>query len=114
MPVRVRMTSVACSISIAAQTAIAQGTADDAQWRIYLWNGHLGYAILVGLIMLLLFAGAIGVIAWIVCRIINGHPQSAEATGPVRLSPRQILEERFARGEIDRTEFEDRKRSLGL
>ena len=98
----------------AGHAAVAQGISDDAQWRVYLWNGHLGYAILAGLIMLLLFAVIAGLIAWVVCRIMNGRPDSAGAAGPIRLSPRQILEERFARGDIDKSEFEDRKRLLGV
>lgn len=107
MPILFRITTVACGIAAAVQTATAQGTADDSQWRIYLWNGHLGYAILAGIIMFLLFAVAMGAIAWIVCRMINGPLQSAGAAGPVRSSPGQMLEERFARGEIDKKEFDD-------
>lgn len=98
----------------AGQPAVAQGIGDDAQLRVYLWNGHLGYALLAGLIMLLLFAVVVGLMAWVVCRIMNGRPDGAETGGKLRLSPRQILDERFARGDIDQAEFEDRKKSLGV
>lgn len=113
MSLLMRTTLIASGIFIAGQGVLAQGAGDDAQWRIYLWNGHLGYAILAGLVMLLLFAVVMGGIAWIVCRMINGQVQNPGTAGPVRFNPHQIQEERFARGEIDKTEFEDCKRLPG-
>ena len=59
--------------------------------------------------MLLFWAGVILVVVWGV-RAVSG-----ESRGPGRSdqsSALQILEERFARGEIDRDEFEERRSVL--
>jgi putative membrane protein len=59
-----------------------------------------------GIGMILVWGLIILVVVWVV-RALMG---SREGDGK---SARQILDERFARGEIDRREYEDRKRDLG-
>jgi len=59
--------------------------------------------------MLLFWAGVILLVIWGVKAAING------GSGDRRSDPDRalrILEERFARGEIDRAEFEERKAAL--
>jgi putative membrane protein len=59
--------------------------------------------------MLLFWAGLILLVVWGV-RTVSGEGRGADRAG--RSSALQILEERFARGEIDRDEFEERRSVL--
>ncbi len=61
----------------------------------------------VGVLMMVLFFG--GLIVLIVWGI--GQTSGGNRSGGSRAI--EILEERFARGEIDRDEFESRRRDLG-
>ncbi len=62
---------------------------------------------LMGLWMLLFWAGVILLVVWGV-KALSGSDD--RRSGERRAL--QILEERFARGEIDRGEFEERRRAL--
>jgi putative membrane protein len=58
----------------------------------------------------LLFLALVAAGLWLLVRAISGRsPRPSNARGS---SARTILEERFARGEIDRDEFEERRRTL--
>ena len=59
--------------------------------------------------MLLIWAGLILLVVWGV-RAVSGEGRGAGRPG--RSNALQILEERFARGEIDRDEFEERRSVL--
>jgi putative membrane protein len=60
---------------------------------------------------LLVLAG-LGVIGYVVVRLVPGAGSTTSAgTEPAASSARQILDERFARGEIDEDEYQ-RRRSL--
>ena len=59
----------------------------------------------MGIWMVLFWGGVIALIAW---SIRASSTPRRDRTG----SARAILEERFARGEIDRPEFEERARAL--
>ena len=65
-----------------------------------------GGMLLWSLLFLILIVGGI----WLAVRAFRGHEGSST---PGVSSARHILEERFARGEIDRDEFEERRRALG-
>lgn len=73
-------------------------------------DGGWGWGWIVGGLMMLLFWG--GIIALIVF-FVRGGARSSE-TGEKRTTrdARDILEERFARGEMSEEEFEQRKRVL--
>lgn len=61
--------------------------------------------LLWSLLFLVLIVGGI----WLAVRAFRGNNASSQGgVAPAR----QILEERFARGEIDRDEFEERRRAL--
>lgn len=60
--------------------------------------------------MLLFWAGLILLVVWGV-RAFSPNGDGGDGTDQSRAL--QILEERFARGEIDRDEFEDRRSILG-
>ena len=75
-----------------------------------MWHGTWGWGHMVvgGLMMLLFWAAVIALIVLIV-RWLSGAPRGQRA--PSR-SALEILEERFARGEIEREEFEEKRRLL--
>lgn len=67
------------------------------------WNGYGGFGMLW---MLLVLVGVVLLVVWGV-RQIGGA-----GVGPGRSRALEILEERYARGEIDREDFETRRRDL--
>lgn len=67
--------------------------------------GHgwgMGWGWLLGVIILIL-------LIWLLIRSVN---KSAREPGSGEKSPRKILDERYARGEIGKEEYEDKKRDL--
>lgn len=67
-------------------------------------------------IMIVLFALLIGVAVWAVVRATRAsHAPTAPPAGVSNAgsAARDILDQRFARGEIDSTEYEERRRVLG-
>lgn len=58
-----------------------------------------------GLGMILFWVVIIGLGVLIVRVLARGHPR-------IEKSPKRILEERYARGDIDRDEFEQKRREL--
>ena len=78
------------------------------------WNGG-GYGMFFGpLFMILILAATIAVIVLLV-RWLSGPMQGTAPTSqlpPVR-TPLDILKERYAKGEINKDEFEERRRVLG-
>ena len=74
-----------------------------------MWGGGWG-GMLFGLVMMLLVIAAIVAVVVLVVRLLGGAGSSiARLSGK---TPTDILEERFARGEIDAEEFEERRRVL--
>jgi len=76
------------------------------------WGG--GWWMFIGpLWLILVLAVVVGVVVLIV-RWLVGAGDSGGTAGPAASDkPLDILRERFARGEIDKEEFEERKRLLG-
>lgn len=68
-------------------------------------DGCGGGMVLWSLLLVVLVLGA----AWFAGRAFGGGDESEESIGSAALA---ILEERFARGEIDRDQFEERRRTL--
>lgn len=65
-----------------------------------------GWGSALALWLLVLLAITAGIV-WLVRILGDRSSQNGSATSPMRL-----LEERFARGDIDREEFEERRRTL--
>ncbi len=79
-------------------------------------HGHMwGYGaggMIFGTLMMVLVIAAIITLVLLLVRWLAGAAHAPHA-GPPAKTPLDILEERFARGEIDAEEFEERKRVLG-
>jgi putative membrane protein len=96
----------AASMSLAAQ---AQPMTERSDVWYYGWGwGHM----IFGSVMMLLFWGGIIIVIVLAVRWISGGSSQGTALPPSRNRALEILEERFARGEIDKEEFEERKRLL--
>jgi putative membrane protein len=80
------------------------------------WGWHdsgwgWGHIIFGGAMMILFWGGIITLIVLLV-RWLGGTSQSSADYRPHGKAPIEILKERFAKGEIDREEFEERKKLL--
>lgn len=75
---------------------------------IDMWGMHEGFGwwMVFGWIWMVAFWG---LIIWAVATLISHISGRREA---LSVDPRRILEERFARGEINRDQFEDMKKTL--
>ncbi len=96
--------------------ALAQGSPDpDRYWYgpHMMWGG--GYGMIFGPIVMILVLVAIIAAVVLIVRWLGGpwqHPATPHYASPARPSL-DILKERFARGEIDKEEYEERRRVLG-
>ena len=76
------------------------------------WHADWGWGHMVfGSFMMVIFWALVIAAAVLVVRSISGRPHSGRDQLP-RISALEILRERYARGEIDREEFDERKRQL--
>lgn len=67
----------------------------------------------VGPLMMIVFLAAIVAAIILMVRWIGGPGHSTGQRSSAGRAPLDILKERFARGEIDKEEYEDRRRTLG-
>ena len=77
-----------------------------------MWGGW--YGMFMGPLMMILFIAVIVVLVVLAIRWLGGggHTSAPHAPPPTK-TPLDILKERFARGDIDKEEFEERRRVLG-
>ena len=79
----------------------------------HMWGGEWGGGwggMFLGPVFGILFIAAIAIAVVLVVRALGG---GSAARGGAGRSALDILDERFARGEIDREDYEERKRVLG-
>ncbi len=101
-------TALAAPTFLASLPALAQATADRPDYWHYGWGwGHM----LFGSLMMILFWGGIILLIVLVVRWLGGG-SVRETPQPPRNKALDVLKERFARGEIDKEEFEERSRLL--
>lgn len=74
------------------------------------WGG--GHMIFGGLMMIAFWGGVIVLTILLVRRLGNRSRSSHESKPASHRSPHEILQERFARGEIDKEEYEERRKVL--
>lgn len=77
------------------------------------WGGNMMGWFGGGLMMLVFWVLFIALIIWMVRRVGNGSccSHSAHSTQP-NSNALEILKERYAKGEIDKKEFEEKKKDL--
>lgn len=94
----------------------AQAPSDDERWgRHMMWWGGGWYGMFFGPLFMILSIAAVVAVVLLFVRLLGGpwHGQMPPHQGPPTRTPLDILKERFARGEIDKQEFEERRRVLG-
>ncbi len=84
-------------------------SAQDAPLRMmHGWHDGWGMMMFGPLFMLLLVAGIAALVVW----LVRGGHGPAQPPASAGRNPVDILKDRFARGEIDKDEFEERRRIL--
>ena len=73
--------------------------------------GPWGFGMIFGPLFMILVLGVVVAVVVLLVRLLGG-PWAPHDTPPGR-TPLDILKERYARGEIDKEEFEERRRLLG-
>lgn len=96
-----------------AQALAAQGQSYPDHPHHWEWGwGHM----IFGPFMMIVLVIVIVLVAVLALRWLGGHGpgQAAASQMPPSKTPLDILKERFARGEIDREDYEERKRVLDI
>lgn len=75
------------------------------------WGGG-GYGMILGPIFMILVLAVVIAVAVLLVRWLGG-PWQGNSSAPPNRAALDILKERFARGEIDKEEYEERRRILG-
>ncbi len=89
--------------------AVAQTDGDHAHMMgAWGWGGMI-----LGPIMMIAFIAVAVVVVVLLVRWLGGPGQGGAFYSPPGKTPLDILKERFAKGEIDKEEFEERRRVLG-
>jgi putative membrane protein len=94
---------------VAATPAFAQADPDPGWVWHYGWG--MGGLMFGGGLVMLLFWGGLILLAVLLVRWLGGMAPPAAGDRP-RQGAIEVLEERYARGEIDQQEFESRRRVL--
>ena len=93
---------VSLGLAVAGSSASAQGL-NEPNW----WSGGWGHMASGGIMMLVVWGGLIVLAVVLVRYLVTGQRPSAD-----RLSALEILQQRFARGELDQQEYDARRRTL--
>ncbi len=75
-----------------------------------MWGGW--YGMFFGPLMMIIFIAVVVVLVVLAVRWLGGSHGASQHSSSTK-TPLDILKERFARGEIDKEEFEERRRVLG-
>ncbi len=116
---RSRRLALALGVTLVAMAPVAAAAQPAQERYVYgpgmMWGGGWPGMFLGPFFMVIAFAVAVAVVVLMV-RLLGGFHHGPSLHHPSYPSARtalDILKERFARGEIDKAEFEDRRRVLG-
>lgn len=90
---------------------------DQPDWDRYMWHmmwGGGGYGMFLGPLFMILTLAVVVAVVVLLVRWLGGpwHGAQPPYQPPASRTPLDILKERFARGEINKEEFEERRRVL--
>ena len=107
--------SVLCSIAAFLVLDIvdvwAQETRGDYYGPHHMWNGNW-FGMFFGPIFMIVFIGIAVAVVVLLVRWLGGPTPGIGSSAPSVRDPIDILKERFARGEIDKEDFEERRKAL--
>jgi putative membrane protein len=109
------LAAAGAAVSLAPGWASAQAVADPGRYGPHMmWDGGW-YGMIFGPLVMILVLAVVIAVAVLLVRWLAGHHYAAQPPhhAPPGRTPLDILRERFARGEIDKDEFEERRRVLG-
>lgn len=108
----VRIVATASTFLLAAlwsSVAMAQPLGDRDFW----WHPGLGWGhMMFGGLMMIVFWGGVIVLIVLLVRLIGVNGGGGRGGTPMRPTALEILQERFAKGEIDKQEYEERRKLL--
>lgn len=107
--------AVTAALALAPGFASAQGPSETYRGfghPMMGWDGGW-YGMMLGPLFMILMLAAVIAVAVFLVRWLGGASHGGPQHAPSRSAPLDILKARFARGEIDKTEFEERRRVLG-
>lgn len=107
-----RLAAWGLGLVIPIAPALAQGAADRWMWGSG-WGWGWGAMMFGGGLMMLVFLGGMILLVVLLARGLGGRGSSREPTGPSGQTALEILQERYARGEIDHQEYDERRKTLG-
>ncbi|MBO6720125.1 MAG: SHOCT domain-containing protein [Rhizobiaceae bacterium] len=106
--------------AIVLQSGAAWAQQSSPDYDRYGWGPHMmgwgggWFGMIFGPIFMILVLAVVIAVAVLIVRWLGGPwHATAPQQPPTTQSPLDILKERFARGEIDKEEFEERRRILG-
>lgn len=85
----------------------------DADRHMYGPNMMWGFGMIFGPLFMILVLALVIAVAVLLVRWLAGPGHGAAPQQPPSRTPLDILKDRLARGEIDKDEFEERRRVLG-
>ena len=98
------------ALELSATPAFSQAGSE----RGWLWDSGRGWGgMMGGGVGMILFWGVIIVVIVLAVRRFGGFGPGRESAAPTEKTPLQILQNRYARGEIDKQEYEERRKTLG-
>jgi putative membrane protein len=113
-PIPLSIAAIGAAIALLPGAAVAQTTSDPDR---YGWGSHMmgwGWSgMIFGPIFMILVLALVIAVAVLLVRWLGGSSLTATPHQPPARTPLDILKERFARGEIDKDEFDERRRILG-
>jgi len=81
----------------------------ESAWGSNAWDGTLPWPMFLPMLWPIVVIGAI---LFLVVLVTRGARTPTGQRDPTRLAPFEILRERFARGEIDQAEYEEKRRVI--